>query len=1164
MHYKLETVNRQNLRSLAGGLAHLANFKPAVAPRNGWRQLAGTILTLVFISALLLPGIPAYGQGGRATITGALTDQTGAAIPDVEIAVLNTLTGQKTSTTSTSNGTYVVALLPIGTYKVTFSGKGFRVTTREGVVLTPDQVAVVNETLTVGELTQTLSVTANAEMLETSTAALGQAVTETAMLALPLNGRNPATLVFMSPGAVDVTTTAAGGNQAHVSNPNDSGASVSGGRQGATYYLLDGANNMDSGNMLGNPFPNADATDEFRVLGNNFNAQYGFAPVAVVSVVTKSGTNQWHGVGFGFLRNYALDAADYFSHLTDTLRRPQYGGAVGGPIQRNKLFIFGNYQRTQQNQVIRSSAAYVPNNAQLGGDFSNFLTGKTKNLCGTGGPSNLTFDTGQMFAANGTPFVCPAGSSSAGATVMVKQPFLGNQVPVSMLDPITLKVDQSFAHTSAPTGLTYLPGIPEHDHTNEFLIRGDYSPNEKNRISGRVFYQHYHFDPTSGGQDLLAAQEEWDTPFVSYSGSWTWTARPDLVNNFVFGWNRDLDTSSTGEIDINGKQPSWAGYGANIATPPLSLYPPSITTTTITGYTGIPSNTSNAQIRHSSSFSDSVSWTKGQHLVVVGADIVRLDWWDSNNYQAVPVTTFDGETTGNAIGDFLLGYVDTFNQGGGADDKSWNTNYGFYVQDTIRVTPRFTVNVGLRWEPYFPATQRDGRVPVFLPGEQSTRYPNAPLGLVFPGDKGITDTGGIPSDVKTFLPRLGIAWQPKALPHTSIRAAGGIFEVPFPNTYYQHDSQTSPFSTTTILTYATNGPIKIDNPWASFPANNYQSPYPPFSFGTLNPASSTAFIYPVTVSASFRPDFHLGKTEAWNFSIQHELTPNMLVTVAYVGSETYDLPIQDQRNPGIYAAGGLRTTYPQYASVMQLISLGTSSHNGVHLTFEKRFSHGLQITSNYAWSKTLDIQSNADAQAYSPIDDAFNLRWNHGISDLNFPRLWVTNLVWLSPTLKSHGPLVSAILGSWQPSAIVTLNSGRPFSVTGGCNGNNNSLGGQSADRADLTGQPLNLHSGSQNSWVAEYFNTAAFQCNAPGTFGNEPRNYLTGPALDNSDIGVDKDFHFKERYRIEFRWEMFNAFNTPHFALPGTNPSSTAAFGKIVSTASPGRIMQGGLKFHF
>jgi hypothetical protein len=560
-----------------------------------------------------------------------------------------------------------------------------------------------------------------------------------------------------------------------------------------------------------------------------------------------------------------------------------------------------------------------------------------------------------------------------------------------------------------------------------------------------------------------------------------------------------------------------------------------------------------------------VSWTKGQHLVVVGADIVRLDWWDSNNYQAVPVTTFDGETTGNAIGDFLMGYVDTFNQGGGADDKSWNTNYGFYVQDTIRVTPRFTLNVGLRWEPYFPATQRDGRVPVFLPGEQSTRYPNAPLGLVFPGDKGITDTGGIPSDAKVFLPRLGIAWQPKALPHTSIRAAGGIFEVPFPNTYYQHDSQTSPFSTTTILTYATNGPIKIDNPWASFPANNYQSPYPPFSFGTLNPASSTAFITPVTVSASFRPDFHLGKTEAWNFSIQHELTANMLVTAAYVGSETYDLPVQAQMNPGIYKAGGLRTTYTQYASVMQLISLGTSSHNGLHLTFEKRFSHGLQLTSNYAWSKTFDIQSNADAQAYSPIDDPFNLKWNHGISDLNFPRIWVTNLVWLSPTLKSHGPVVSGILGSWQPSAIVTLNSGRPFSVTGGCNGNNNSLGGGGADRADLVpGQSLNLQSGSQNSWVSQYFNTAAFQCNAPGTFGNEPRNYLTGPALDNSDIGIDKDFHFKERYQIEFRWEMFNAFNTPHFGLPGTNPSSTASFGKIVSTASPGRIMQGGLKFRF
>jgi hypothetical protein len=1110
-----------------------------------------------------MPLTPGYGQSGKASINGSVTDQSGAVIPDVEITVTNTLTGLKTTTTTASNGTYIVTLLQVGNYTLTFSKAGFKSTTQEGIVLTPDQIATVNASLTLGAVTQTVEVKANAEMLQTGTAALGQAVTQTAMVELPLNGRNPGALVFLSAGAFDISVSRAGENEGYVSNPNDTGASANGARQGSTFYLLDGANNMDSGNLWGNPFPNPDATEEFRVLGNNFSAQYGFAPAAVVSVVTKSGTNQWHGDAFEFLRNYDADAANFFSHVADTLRRNQFGGDIGGPIKHDKLFIFGNYQRTQESTAETSGTAYVPTTAELQGNFSALLTGVSSNLCGTGGPANLTFDTGQIFQPSvGTPFVCPSGSADAGQTVYVKQPFTGNMVAPSLLDPVDMRITQSLPTTSNPTGFVNLVGHEVLDHTDEFLIRADYNLNEKNHINGRVFYQRYDLEPTDGGGDFLLAASSWNTPFRSYSANWTWTPRPNLVNNFVWAWNRHIDKSYPGLKGSDGKPVSLQLYGANIPYPPYTEYLPGIDSLGATGYFGFGGNT-NVQSRHSMSFTDSLSWTKGKHLLVAGVDILRFDWWDSTDWLASPFGSFSGQSTGNAMSDFMLGYIDDYQQGGGVDDKDWNTFWGFYAQDTIRLKPNLTVNAGLRWEPYFPAYFRGERAVAFRPGEQSTRYPNAPEDLLFPGDPGIGPSGGVPSDWKELAPRVGIVWQPKALPRTSIRAAAGIFITPFQNNYYQHNSQTAPFCTSFDLNYITNGLIKIDNPWASFASTGGESPFPPFCLGGTNPASNVPFILPVTIAATIAPDFHLGKDQTWNVSVQHQLTTNTLVTVAYVGSQSYDLPIQIQQNPGIFAAGGARTAYPNFASIQTNGSWGTSSYNGLQISFEKRFSHGLQVTSNFTWSKTLDDQSAADPAFFGPIDDPFNFKWNYGISDLNFPMLWVTNFVWQTPSLKGQNALVRRVFGSWQPSGIVSFRSGNPFSIAGGCNGSDNSLVLTGSDLADFTGQPINARAGSEGNWLQSYFNPAAFQCNAPGTFGNTPRNMMEGPRLNNWDLGIDKLFPIKERYRVEFRWEMFNAFNTPHFGLPATNPVAPG-FGEITSLASSPRVMQFALKIHF
>src|SRR5215469_9145673 len=379
-------------------------------------------VSLLVGAVLCLTVIPVYGQAGKATISGSVTDPSGAFVSGTEVTVTNILTGLTTTVVTTETGTYVAPLLPLGTYRVTFHHDGFETFSQSNIVLTADEVARVDATLRVGQVTQSVEVSANAQRLQTSTASLGQLVSRQAVVDFPLNGRNPASLVLLPPGVIDVLITGAGVNQGYVANPNDTGASASGGRQGSTYYMLDGANSMDAENLLASPFPNPDATQEFQVITNNFQAQYGFAPGAVVSVVTKAGTNEWHGDAFEFLRNTSLDATNFFTHAADGLRRNQFGGSLGGPIKRDKLFVFGNYQRTQEHIAQTGGSTVVPNNQELSGDFSGLFTGNFVNLCGAGGPANLNFDTGQLFQptgplGRGIPTVCPSGAS-AGKTVL--------------------------------------------------------------------------------------------------------------------------------------------------------------------------------------------------------------------------------------------------------------------------------------------------------------------------------------------------------------------------------------------------------------------------------------------------------------------------------------------------------------------------------------------------------------------------------------------------------------------------------------------------------------------------------------------------------------------------------------------------------------------------
>jgi hypothetical protein len=1028
-----------------------------------------------------------------------------------------------------AEGNYSVPFLPVGTYDIAASHAGFTPETRTGVALTADQVATVSFVLKVGDVNSAIEVKSEGLEIDTTTGAIGQVINEKSVVELPLNGRNPAELVYTVPGAASANTINGIALPGKGSGfpLSETAASVNGSRMGGVFYQLDGVVHMNNYFQTANPFPNPDATQEFRVTTNNFDAQYGFTSGAVVSIATKSGTNQWHGVLFEFLRNNNLNSADFFTHQADPLKRNQFGGSIGGPILHNKLFIFGNFQQTLQHAALSASGSVVPNNRQLKGDFSQV-------------PVQLKDPTTGL-------------------------PYPNNQIPTSQFDPLTQKLLNYFPRTDDPGGNVITTGQVEIDDSREFTIKGDYYLSANNRLSVRYFFDDYKNPGFNGAGNLALASRAALARAHNYSFNDTWTIRPNLVNDLNVGYNRNNSSVDSTLADSSGKPISPSLLGANIASPPGT--PPTIGLIAAgpTWITAIPV----VQQRHNWVINDTISFNTGRHQITAGVNILSQFSFEDATWGADALMWFDGSVTGNGIADFLLGDLASFEQSGGEYNRLHGVQFASFAQDSIKLKPNLTVNVGLRWEPQFAPRYDQDKLAAFFPGHQSTRFTNAPEGLVYAGDPGVPK-GGWNNDWTGFAPRLSIAWQPQALPNTSIRAALGLFILPYDYSFYNHMGPNSPFAPTYDINYGDVKPciVKFDDPWKCYAPTGFKSPFPPFAGPNFHPPQDAAITTPVSIQAAFTPNFKPARSQSWNFSIEHALHHDYLIRVAYIGSESYHLPVPIQLNPGIFAAGGHRTTYPNFDSVLGYTSGGTQSYNALQISVDKHFSHGLQFSSNYTWSKNLDSSSVATLSNVGSIDNPFSLRANRGISDLSVPRIWNNTFVYQSPPLKNMGRVADLLLGSWEVSGIWSLHSGTPFTIYGG-SGNNNSLSQVGNDHADyVSGQPVNQHQGSKNDWLNQYFNTAAFVTNPAGTFGTSARNLLTSPGYNNIDAQFSKNFPFRERYRVQFRWEVFNLANRTYFSAPDNTVGDTN-FGKITSDRNNNvdvhaRLMQVALKLYF
>ncbi len=1197
-----------------------------------FKTLRAVAVFFALVLALGATGWRALAQGTSGTLTGQVADPSGAAISGATITLTDVDKNFPQTVTTDSSGVYVFKLVPPGNYALTVVASGFTKYHQTGIVMTANTSATQNVGMQVGATTTTVSVSANAQLIDTTTAELGMTINQQSVADLPLNGRDPSTLALLAPGMVDASKAGVVWAQAGFSFPGESAASSNGGRIGSTYYMLDGVSNMDNYLGTNSPTPNPDATQEFRLISNNFSAVYGFSTGGVVSMATRSGTNQWHGGLFEFLRNGDLDAGNWQNHVQDTYRRNQFGGYVGGPAIRNKLFGFFNYQGTivVGGPGFSSNQTTTPTQQMLGGDFSGLVdyAEAHSGSCGSGytGPRTLSCGwlNGPFQFANGKPNQL-VGSLDSVATQVTNDGLPGHAAPASGTGNPTSSAQNlagQMLYSSAPLKNTT---------TDEYTGRIDYDLSKSQRLTVRSYIDKF-IQPSGdvpGNVLSVLNLSNWSETFGEKMWYFneilqhTWTVNSNTVNTATVLWTQQSAHNGTEVLDKNGKPMCWSRYIA--ITEPVCYMEGANFGGANGGWTE-PSN----EVRGTMGFSDTLIKTIHRHTISLGIDVLHQRAVENaSNYPADAIISFGSGYSGNGMSDWLLGYMSSFEQGAGelADIQGWMIDP--YVNDEFRLKPGLTLTLGLRWDPDFAPVSVGGRGSAFVPGQHSVKFPAAPTGLVFPGDSGV-DAALRPSDKYFFEPRIGIAWQPTNLPHTSFHAAFGMFSGPVPYSDYNHAVDIAPFapafspaapSNTPICTNAgsttpttcvpnTNQTIagndNFQNPWAtpSFgtPGGNPFGTGPgkiPWATPTYKPPYNSQIPGPIYEQDSFSRNFHAGMTQAWNASVEQQLTNVMAVRLAYVGSESYHQSyVQDDNfagysyctsfnnpncpapTPANQSNGTLKSPvapYSAFTGILEYDSGATANYHSLQATFQRNMAHGLQGQSSFTWQKTMDVASGANiAASQNGIDNPRDLRWSRGVSSASIPLTWTTNFIYRTPDLKGQNIIAREALGGWELSPILTWQSGAPFSIGAGSSqaayGEVGNGGGClqfcAGDRADrVAGQSLKVRQGGRSQWIKQYFNPAAFTTRHDGTFGDSARGLIYGPPGFNVDAGLIKNWSIVERYQVQFRFEFFNALNHPIMSTPDTTPTDST-FGEIGggtgSVANSSRVGQAALKFTF
>ncbi len=1088
---------------------------------------------------------------GLVSIGGTVTDPSGAAVPNAKIELTQTTTGLKRTVASDGQGNYLIPALQPSSYDLQAEANGFETFRLQGIILLADQNATVKIPMQIGATNQAVTVEASAALIDTVTGTQKQVVNQTQMVELPLNGRNAAQLSLLVSGAAPAI---AGGALQGVSKvfPSQIVVSTNGTQQDQVSYLLDGGTYNDELYSVNQPFPFPDALQEFSVQTSNYGAQYGNNAGGVVNIITKSGTNDLHGDLFEFNRNSVFNARNFFSATRDQLKRNQFGGTAGGPLViphvysgKNKTFWFFGYQGTRLRDSSAAQSAFVPTTSELNGDFSAYLSASN-----TGNPLRKAVQV-----------VDP----------LTGAPFAGNQIPVSRFDPASLGLEK-YLPQAGGQGIAFYQ-VPTVQNESEIMERVDHSFSQSDQLSFRGTFNRFTSGAVFSPENILSLSGGSTLSSHNYLLHETHIFAPNLLNEARLSYWRMVSS----RYPAPGA-PNAAELGVR------NLYqtsPPTLDSISVSGFFSVAQNPLAAFVRQGEAFADDVSWVKGRHNLLFGMNLEKSRFDLVNNNGADGAFTFTSDTTNLALASYLLGYLRTFTQQAGQPINIRDTFAGVYAQDSFRLSQRITLNYGLRWEPGNPWNEVHGRFNYFNPanyyaGIHSSVFTNAPVGLLFRGDKGVPAPDGWTANDKAFMPRLGFAIDPFGDGKTSIRGGAGMF----------YDTRTAgdlaftqvgnvvPFVPQFSLTQP-KGPF-------SNPLLGYANPFPAPGV----PSANAAFQSPVVVTTldSTHTSEVIPVVYNWNVSIEHQFNSGWLAKISYVGTHATHIRELGQLNPAVYTPGSTLTTdqrriFTGYGSITQTTDDINSHYNSLQLNLERRlaqtgFFHGVTILANYTYSKAIDdLPVGAGVEATNVSALPFNAPGRHqfdtGVSDFDHTHLFVLSYNWQLPALKGHSAWMTALLGRWETSGILTLQSGDSFTVLAG---KDQSQTGLSEDRAVLLGSAYGTGGCVNVSPCLNWLNPSSFGLPAVGTFGNLGRNSIRGPGLINWDMAMIKNISTGEKLRWQIRGEAFNTFNHTNPLDPGVAPGGTAVaslavtaagFGSIRAAADP-RIMQLALKLVF
>lgn len=1086
------------------------------------RQTRLRVAVWVALLAVLLGlGSPhVLAQINTATLSGTVTDSSGAVVPGAAVVVEETASGVKRTARSNGEGLFTVPLLQPGTYSVAITKQGFAMTRENGVVLQVNQAASLTFVLQAGSESTTVEVTGAVPLLDTQNASLGTVITTKEILDLPLNGRQFTQLLQLAPGTVPVDV-----SQNSTSRPDLGGGGVTPAVNGQTnrsnLFFIDGVYASDpffSGYSIS---PSIDAIQEFQEQTHADQAEFGGSTGGTVNLQTKAGTNQLHGSAYEFFRNDDLDALNYFQTSRQGYHQNQFGGTVGGPVLKDKLFFFGLYDGYRETQAATNFST-LPTAAELGGDFSALL------------PTTVIYDPTTYNAATGAI-----------------QPFPNNVIPTADLNQGVISTLKTYLPATLPTSATANNFVNNASHSltqNQYGLRIDYNIRPSDLVFGRF---------TISDESQVSPGELPSNSFTTgFNGrnagiNWVHTFSPTLISQVTVGYNYI-------EIPQSYLQPgaqaafTAGGFGAGFTPNPGGIEIAAVPGLHPSGYFDLNSGWGPIGPQNTGQFSGSVTKQAGAHALKFGASGFLTGLytnWAEDDVYFNQEATWDPTTStgGNALASTVLGLPDSSARQLGNAGVSLRSHLAdVYAEDSWKVSPKLTVNYGLRWDYASPVSEIHNRLSGFdihsgdwyIPkGDVDTPTYPLPANVVILNRNTIT----MP-DYRNFSPRLGFSYA--ALPHTVVRAGAGVF---FDN-----------------WSGALQAAQNARGAWpsgASQSVNNVNIAGVTPGATAQDPFGASAPVLPTTPFPSGGGFLDTTWKDAyswqWNLQVQQQLGASGVFSLGYVGSSTSRAPIQVPFNVSTVLGPTQVLPYSDMSQFNMLQSIGHMNYNALQSKYDKRFGSGLAVTAAFTWSRTINVGC-AEYWEDCHIQDPYNLAPDRSAADTDVPLVFTFSGVYELPFGKGKAfaqqGIASKVAGGWQLNGVVAARNGTPYTVTINFD-NANANGG--SQRPNQVGNPSGPHS------VTQYFNTAAFAVAPKYTYGDVHRNSLRGPGYTDADVSLFRNFNVMERLQVQFRSEFFNVFNHPNFANPDAGLEDSD-YGQITSIVGNPREIQFALKANF